>query len=33
MTLSIKQVAEELDIAIHTIRYYDKMGLFPFFRT
>ncbi|HDR7454449.1 TPA: MerR family transcriptional regulator [Bacillus cereus] len=30
MTMSIKQVAEELDIAIHTIRYYDKMGLFPF---
>lgn len=30
MTMSIKQVAEKLDIAIHTIRYYDKMGLFPF---
>ncbi|MEB8716469.1 MULTISPECIES: MerR family transcriptional regulator [unclassified Bacillus cereus group] len=30
MTMSIKQVAEKLDISISAIRYYDKMGLFPF---
>ncbi|WP_410993662.1 MerR family transcriptional regulator [Bacillus cereus] len=30
MTMSIKQVAERLNIPISTIRYYDNMGLFPF---
>ncbi|HDR7952086.1 TPA: MerR family transcriptional regulator [Bacillus toyonensis] len=30
MTMSIKQVADKLNIPISTIRYYDKMGLFPF---
>lgn len=30
MTMSIKQVAERLNVLISTIRYYDKMGLFPF---
>ncbi|MHA4327940.1 MerR family DNA-binding transcriptional regulator [Bacillus thuringiensis] len=28
--MSIKPIAEKLDISIHTILYYDKMGLFPF---
>ncbi|WP_144489466.1 MerR family transcriptional regulator [Bacillus thuringiensis] len=30
MTMSIKQVAERLNIPISTIRYYDNMGLLPF---
>ncbi|MEB6333761.1 MerR family transcriptional regulator [Staphylococcus pseudoxylosus] len=28
--MQVKQVAENLDLSEHTIRYYDKAGLFPF---
>ncbi|MBF7019732.1 MerR family transcriptional regulator [Staphylococcus sp. 18_1_E_LY] len=28
--MRVKQVAENLGISEHTIRYYDKAGLFPF---
>lgn len=28
--MHVKQVAENLGISEHTIRYYDKAGLFPF---
>lgn len=28
--MHVKQVAKTLDISEHTIRYYDKAGLFPF---
>ncbi|MCU4948994.1 MerR family transcriptional regulator [Bacillus cereus] len=30
MIMSIKQVADKLNISISTIRFYDNMGLFPF---
>ena len=29
MEYTIKQVADELEISIHTLRYYDKEGLLP----
>ncbi|MBU7218847.1 MerR family transcriptional regulator [Staphylococcus gallinarum] len=28
--MQVKQVAESLGLSEHTIRYYDKVGLFPF---
>ncbi|MDW8565992.1 MerR family transcriptional regulator [Staphylococcus shinii] len=28
--MQVKQVAENLGLSEHTIRYYDKAGLFPF---
>ncbi|NQE00536.1 MerR family transcriptional regulator, partial [Staphylococcus xylosus] len=28
--MQVKQVADNLGISEHTIRYYDKAGLFPF---
>lgn len=28
--MQVKQVADNLGISEHTIRYYDKVGLFPF---
>ncbi|PHK48473.1 MerR family transcriptional regulator [Staphylococcus edaphicus] len=28
--MQVRQVAEHLDLSEHTIRYYDKAGLFPF---
>lgn len=30
MTYSIGEVAETLDLTVHTLRYYDKEGLMPF---
>ena len=30
MTYSIGQVAEEFNLSIHTLRYYEKEGLLPF---
>src|SRR5699024_10702517 len=30
VSMQVKQVAENLGLSEHTIRYYDKAGLFPF---
>ncbi len=30
MTYTIGEVAEKMDLSIHTLRYYDKEGLLPF---
>ncbi|MCM2677910.1 MerR family transcriptional regulator [Alkalicoccobacillus plakortidis] len=30
MTYSIGEVAEEMNLTVHTLRYYDKEGLMPF---
>lgn len=30
MTYTIKQVAEKVNLSVHTLRYYDKEGLLPF---
>ena len=32
MKYTIKDAAEQLNISIYTIRYYDKMGLMPFLK-
>ncbi len=30
MAYTIKQVSEKINLTVHTLRYYDKMGILPF---
>jgi DNA-binding transcriptional MerR regulator len=32
MTYTVKQVAKQLNISEHTLRYYDRQGLMPFLK-